>query len=168
MKILRFDFLIPCLVLLPIIVLEGWFIWNAAGAIIDRFEFKPYPKPYQAKIVAINKRQGGKSSSYAPVVEVTRPNQLNFRFNSVRYSSFDFFTVGEPVELVSRPCLNIYREQAEEYEINSTYHLWLGDVLAALYFPALFIFAALFTRFNQASGNFRVWPVRRLQCNRKP
>lgn len=147
---------------------EGMYLWHVIIDVGERIEFKAYPPPYQARIVGFDVQRGAKSASYAPIVEVELPRREKFCFRSRHYNARFIFDRGEAVELVHRPKPTPEGKPDEEFEINNAWHLWLGDVGMALFFPAIFISAHLAPRFrDNARPKLRLWPIRRLQRQRK-
>lgn len=112
---------------------NGWLILRAIEAVWETVSFQSYPPPYQATVVAVERRSTGRSATYIPVVEVVRPDRGTFRFRSTRQSSINQFAVGQSVPVVFRPL----DRSTEKFEIDNALHLWIKDVLIALLFPTV-------------------------------
>ncbi len=128
------------------LLLYLWVAVDAASSAYEAWQFRPYNKPYQARVVGFDRHFGGRSSSTAPIVEVRMADGESFRFTSHKYSSVQLIALSEKVDLVPRPGTNLLGQPVEILEVNNAWHLWLGDLMVALIMPAVVILAVLWPR----------------------
>jgi hypothetical protein len=109
--------------------------------------FAEYPQPYRAIVVGFEvretiSRRSGKS--YAPVVKVRPPHSPEFTFNSQIFGNFNWVSVGDEVLVVHKTVEN-FGVKREAFEIKSSYHLWVRDVVGfvLLLIPGFCVFWAL-------------------------
>jgi hypothetical protein len=115
--------------------LAGWLFYRSVSGVIEgvriQRQWMPLRVPYTAHVIGHADRGGVKAKVTALTVEIRFGDGTKKQFTSSRSGSLHLLGIGDEVRLLTRTT-QMFGRSWDVYEIDSSFELWVKDLLWAI------------------------------------